>query len=679
MRRHGSWRGRATLALSLVFALAVWASPAGGPDEHVVDIASGRRPGEWMTLKAAEGIDLSCADGVAFDFFCDNLERFERFSLQLLTSEEPSRCGFVIQFQPYESGRWHEIRLRKSEVTTRLRPGESWADVRAIRLVGKQGEGSGAARVGIANLRPLRPKGVVALVVLGEFGIARDGSGQWPAWCAGYVRRNQEAFDILGLGNVAMADVDLARKGVPDGVKLLSFPMNAALPEGMCDVLADFTAHGGRILWQRRVPDEARGLLRNNPKSCVDAGHSLEVNANCDVVAYAQRLRPVVEGLLPDLSREMKRALATRAEKDEKIVQRICAMPSVPGEVRILDSRTPYGLWPDEGLAKTAKMAKAWGFTALDVNVCCGPVAWYDSKVLHAAGEVAVHGDAVRQLVEACRANGLKSVAWRCCFRVKGLPAAVDEAYSKAGRFSVGRDLVQDKGFLCPVNPLNRQEDVEAFAELARTGLDAVEMDFIRYSGGGHCCCNACRKAFEEKLGTPVQNWPEDVFRGEKDGGLERQWRAFRVEAITSHIRDVRAAVKAANPRVELWSTCFQDVSIAYTVEAQDMVGWCREGLVDRLGFMDYTFTPAGFGGLIATHRIHDFGSFAAFAPIWGDVRWRGARTVAEKAWFAAKHIEAIRGQGYKSFCFFSETDETKSILDILAKGPLKTAVKDRP
>lgn len=127
----------------------------------------------------------------------------------------------------------------------------------------------------------------------------------------------------------------------------------------MCDVLADFTAHGGRILWQRRVPDEARGLLRNNPKSCVDAGHSLEVNANCDVVAYAQRLRPVVEGLLPDLSREMKRALATRAEKDEKIVQRICAMPSVPGEVRILDSHAPYGLWPDEGLAKTAKMAKA--------------------------------------------------------------------------------------------------------------------------------------------------------------------------------------------------------------------------------------------------------------------------------------------------------------------------------
>lgn len=539
--------------------------------------------------------------------------------------------------------------------------------------MGQQGEGSGAARVGIRNIRPIRPERPNAVVILGEHGIPRDGGGQLKAWHVGMVRRHQEALDILGLETIAMADTDIATRGVPEGMKLVSCPMSPAVPDGMCDALSDFMARGGKVLWSHWIPPAAKECLARHPEASTNVVNSLDKDDNRHVFAYANRLRPVVEKLVPELSGRIDLAIASRKKVEKGVVAEIRAIPPVAGEERVLDCHAPYGPWPDDGgLARTAKFAKDCGFTALDVNVCQGATAWYESKVLRRSGDVSVHGDAVRQLVGACRENGLKAVAWRCCFLVndRKFPEAAEECL-QSGRCSAGRDMKPNRNFLCPVNPANRKEDVEAFAELAGMGVDAVEMDFIRYLGAEHCCCTACREAFEAKIGERVANWPEDVFKDKGKGGRQKEWREFRVEAITSHIREIRAAVKAVNPKVELWSTCFPHADSARTSEAQDWTAWCREGIVDRLGMMDYSMTTAGLESLIAAQRTNDFGSFTNFAPVFGDVRWHGATTIAEKALVAAKQIEAVRRQGYRTFSYFCLSPDTVPILKLLSQGPL--------
>ena len=38
---------------------------------------------------------------------------------------------------------------------------------------------------------------------------------------------------------------------------------------------------------------------------------------------------------------------------------------------------------------------------------------------------------------------------------------------------------------------------------------------------------------------------------------------------------------------------------------------------------------------------------------------------------YAAKYLEAIRRQGYRTFGFFQFTEETKPVLELLAQDPL--------
>lgn len=663
-----------------IFVLAASVANSTFAAERIYEVPAGCNPGIWMKWDIDESFDLSDSDGIEFDFLCDDMTRFSDFFLWLRTGDDGRSsgfCGYRMRFQPEAFGRWHRIRLKKLGVldsVKRQRPGaDSWACIKSVTLLGQQAEGSGAAKIGIRKISPIRPERPNAVIVLGEHGIPRDGGGQLKTWHVGMVRRHQEALDILGLEPVAMADTDLVARGVPKGVKLVSCPMNLAVPDGMCGVLSDFMARGGKVLWSHWIPPAAKECLARHPEASANVVNSLDKDDNHNVFAYAKRLRPLVERLVPELSRRIEKAVAARESREKALVAEIRAIPSAAGEERVLDCHAPYGPWPDGGgLARTARFAKNCGFTALDVNVCQGPTAWYESKVLRRSGDVSVHGDAVRQLVEACRENGLRAVAWRCCFYVndRKFPEAA-EACLRAGRCSAGRNMKPNRNILCPANPRNRREDVDAFAELAGMGVDVVEMDIIRYLGAEYCCCTVCREAFEAKIGERVANWPEDVFKGAKRGGRLKEWREFRVETITSHIREIRKAVKAVNPKVELWSTCFPHSGSARTEEAQDWPAWCREGIVERLGMMDYSMTTAGFESLIAVQRMNDFGTFGNFAPVFGDVRWHGAVTVAEKALVAARQIEAIRRQGYRTFCYFSLSLDTAPILELLAQGPL--------
>ena len=361
----------------------------GLSEDQVFEVAPGHCPGAWrMRWNVGGPMDLSEADGIEFDFLCDNTERFGEFILRVRTCEDKNPVaftGYSFRFQPYERGSWHKVRLYKTYADGRICSSGSWADIKGMELVGQEGDGSGAARVGIANIRPIPCEHPVAIVLLGEHGLpqeARTGLQPRP-WVLQQMKNHQEALRAIGLSNFAMSDIDLAAKGVPDGIRLVSASIIDSLPDGAFAALTNFTARGGKILWSRGIPKEIETFLRYNPeagfcngqKSVKDGG--IEDGNNDDIVAYAKRLKPVLERFLPDMSATMGRSLADREATDAKIIEQIRAMPSVKGEERVLDCHAAYGPWPaDGGLARVARLAKEWGFTALDVNVCAGPIAW---------------------------------------------------------------------------------------------------------------------------------------------------------------------------------------------------------------------------------------------------------------------------------------------------------------
>lgn len=661
-------------------AFAVMAAFAEGTrtGQHVFDVPANDDPPIWQRWDVGGAIDLSDADGVEFDFYCDNPTRFGNFFLRLYTSDDPRpfESGFHIRFQPEEIGKWCHIRLRKVDTTiSRMRPCGSWANITSLCLIGEKGGGTGAARIKIANIKPIRPARIDAVVVFGESSIKREGSRQQlNGWSVGMTRRLQDALWMLGVPSVVMADLDVAKRGIPEGVKLVTFDMNhRASPEGMFEAVTNFAARGCKVLGVGGLPKALAGFLRAHPAAGVDVGQSLLKNDNYDVPAFSRRLEGVVTNLLPEVSSQAAAARAEAARAEERILAEIRAMPGRQGEMRILECHRAYGPWPEkEGWDEVARFAKDCGFTVLDVNVCTGPIAWYPSKVLRPAKEVAARGDSIEQLVKAARACGLKVSAWRCCFlqKTRDYPEIAEEI-EKAGRLSVDSRLEPSPNFLCPVNPLNRGENVAALAEMAGKGVDVVNLDFIRYSSTGYCCCPTCRKAFEKEVGQTVANWPADLFKAEAEGGFEKRWRDFRAEVITSHIREIRAAVKAVNPKVELWSSCFPTVRGAYNSEGQDWVRWKREGLIDHLAPMNYSISPAGFESAILHQRDALGGALDNVGPSFGPVRWNGANTVAEKALYAAKHIELLRRHGFTTYGFFDLQESTKPIIEMLAQGPL--------
>lgn len=612
------------------------------------DVPETNDPPSWVRWNVGGATDLSWSDGVEFDFYNDNPTRFGDFLLRLTTSDGPrsAETGYDVRFTPPEVGKWCHVRLRKVDVCRRTRPCGTWSNVTGLQLIGERGGGSGAACVKLANLRPIRPAETEAVVVLSESDLKRlfeQRKVSEEKWRVAMTRRMQDVLDELGVSNVAMSDIDLAERGLPGGAKLVAFVMVDAVPPGVHAVLTNFSAHGGRQLWTRNEPS-------------------------------AERLEPVLTKLVPAWTSNVVRARAERKVSEARMTAEIRNMPGKAGETRVLECHQAFGPWPEkEGWDRVAKFAKDCGFTALNVNVCTGPVAWYPSKVLHPAREVAERGDAVEQLVRAAHANGLKAIGWRCCFRLKERDCSdfVGE-FEKAGRLAVDDDLKVVRGFLCPANPLNRREDVAAFAELAGKGLDAVDMDFIRYSDRKCCCCPTCRAAFESRIGRPIANWPADVFKDEAEGGYLNRWRDYRMEVITSHVREIRAAVKAVNPGVELSCSVFPSVEGARISEGQDWEAWCREGLVERICPMNYVVALSGFEGKLAMQaRFKDIPN-VRIEPSFGPVRWHGASSAVEKALVAARHVDALRRHGYKGYGFFQLTAETRPIIELLAQGPLR-------
>jgi len=353
-------------------------------------------------------------------------------------------------------------------------------------------------------------------------------------------------------------------------------------------------------------------------------------------------------------------AAAARA-REALLLAYAAAQQPLAGEHRAWWCHSAFGVagmtW-DEAIERLADN----GFTAILPNMLWGGTAYYDSKVLPVAPEVAARGDQLAACIAACRKYGVQchvwKVNWNMSFRA---PAEFTERMGREGRIQVAYDGTPEPRWLCPSNPANQQLEIDAMVEVASNyDVDGIHFDYIRYPDGEHCFCAGCRARFEAFIGKPVANWPADV---RDDPALRRQWLDFRRDTITRVVAAVHDAVKAKKPNVKISAAVFPNWTVDRDTVGQDWKLWCERGYLDFVCPMDYTPSNAQFGTMVGRQL-----AWAGAVPCYPGI---GLSTWGELD--AAKLIEQItlaRKLGAGGFTIFNYSGpEAAGIVPLCGEG----------
>lgn len=112
--------------------------------------------------------------------------------------------------------------------------------------------------------------------------------------------------------------------------------------------------------------------------------------------------------------------------------------------------------------------------------------------------------------------------------------------------------------FLNPVRQDSRDYAMSVLSEIVSNyDIDGLALDYCRFPDMESDFSDESRKAFEQYIGTGVENWPSDIFtyddKGERiPGKYYNEWLAFRAGVICDFIHVVSDSVKAIKPGLEL-------------------------------------------------------------------------------------------------------------------------------
>lgn len=631
-----------------------------------ISVEANESPQVWERMPLPLSCDLTFADGLTFEFFLEgDRMRFREYILRIYTSESHDAYrNYLFNASSYDG--WGQVTVLKRNERS-LSGSDTWGKVYGACLICVQGTGRGAARVAIRNITPVMPLRPEAVIVHSQLSLTND-AGKRVGWRFGTLSRIAGVTETLGIPSLMMSDEDIVRSGVPDSVKVAIFPYNKLVPHGMDAWLEEFLSKGGKVLWNESLPKPIAAIMKRHPESVrAPGGLFCEMDQDRRGNPCYESLGNMLTELEPSFSAHIAKAKAKEAREIEQARAKISAMKPFLGDVRMLSCQNP-----SIPISHIAAFAAKHGFTHLCAVVCLGPVARYDSDALFTLPEFAGRDDYLEQLKNACRTNGLKSVVSRICLR---LPKAIVPAEIRKARHAEGYVALSSRGttdcnndggeFQCPNHPEVRREEIAALTELSRKGVDVVNLDFIRYEDAEWCFCARCRVLFEKCIGRVVRNWPKDVM---ENGPLASEWTEFRVETITSLVRDASKSMRAAMPNVEI-RVSGSAREYARRGLGQDWAAWCREGIVDSVGMMDYLDTVAGFRALIEDQRKIDVGRGVCY-PIFGPNLWPDEGDAAQ-ALKTAAFIEAIGNAGYRRFSMFQYDGRAERSLPMLIPGPL--------
>lgn len=263
-----------------------------------------------------------------------------------------------------------------------------------------------------------------------------------------------------------------------------------------------------------------------------------------------------------------------------------------------IDVAHSYGLLSTpEKVDETVQMIYDGGFTGIAVEVktpVSGDVLYFKSDILGYAQTlersrvVNQDFDLLQAMIDACHKRDMTLTVSYCIFSFAEPTSEKSKAYYEAHLkdafcqqlLTTGiediREQPQDYWFLNPVHPAVRTYVKDVVAEIVNNyDIDGFALDYCRYPNIRSDFSDLSRAAFEQYIGHPVENWPDDVMKAtrdtddagkrnygyyaEGDHELFQQWMAWRAGVIQQYVKEIRDVVKAIKPQVslELWAAAW--------------------------------------------------------------------------------------------------------------------------
>lgn len=600
--------------------------------------------------------DLSRASSVEFDFACDDLQTFTHFSLYL----KSGRGWYSTNVAPEMEGRTTRLRLPVSAFDGIEGKPDGLDKITHVQFAGWRGA-AGRCRVTFGNFRVNDAADAEAIVLCREFDLAkktkealRRGARLRAGWMTG-------TLDALGLRVAQVSD----RTFAPDCLtraRLVVLPQNAKMPEPVAETLRAWLARGGRL------------LVASFPPACLDvpaltkAGQAVVLPSvwrpSADPAVREER-RGVLASLVPDWKPRLDAETAAERVRAQKTAARVLAMPARKGERRLAWCHSERGLGGTNTWDSSIRFLKANGFTDILANLSCAATAYYKSSVLARAADYDGSWDALDECLAACRKYGVKLHVWRVNYNTRGrrLPEDLMKKLYAEGRLSEFMNGKKGlKRYLCPSDPRNLQQEIDAMVELAERGVDGVHYDHIRYPGGNCCFCDGCRARFEAKIARKVENWPKDL-----SANLAAEWTDFRASNISALVGGVAARLRKTHPKVEISAAVMREAESAREGLGQDWGRWCREGWLDFLCPMDYTESAQQFRSCASLQKQQAAG--VKVYPGLGLSCWQDDGLDADRF---ADQLEVVRALELPGFTVFNFDHRAEALFPLLGKGPFR-------
>ena len=329
------------------------------------------------------------------------------------------------------------------------------------------------------------------------------------------------------------------------------------------------------------------------------------------------------------------------------------------GEIKGVWDHTGRGLYPGDW-PRTAKLLAEAGITDVYVNVAGAAFSLYPSTVLPQR----LAGNALRDAIQACRKYGLRVHAWILCYSCTNAAKGAIDNFKRQG-WTLQDVNGKDLNWLDPTHPDVRNYLVNATLELAKSGVDGVHLDFIRFPDLPSSLGPRTKARFEAAKGK-APNWPKCIT--EANGARRRDFLNWRESQIATTVLEIRSRMRALTPGVELSAAVFGKYPACTDSVGQDWISWLRTGMIDYALPMNYTEDMDALKDWLGTQTADRRIASKIISGI--------GVTAAESRLNAIdvlRQIEVSRTMKCKGFALF-DLDETlrQTILPILSEGVTK-------
>lgn len=601
-------------------------------------------------------MDLSRASSVEFDFACDDLQTFTHFSLYL----KSGRGWYSAKIAPELEGRTTHVRLPVPAFDGIEGKPDGLDKITHVQFAGWRGA-AGKCRVTFGNFRVNDAADAEAIVLCRESCFTEKTTESVRKGVHLRASLMTETLDALGLRVAQVSDFSFASDCLTCA-RLVVLPQNAKMPEPVAEMLRAWLARGGRL------------LVVSFPPACLDvptltkAGQAVVLpsvwrpSAN---PAVCEERRGILASLVTDWKPRLDAATAAARVRSQKMTARVLAMSARTGERRLAWCHSERGLGGTNTWDSSIRFLKASGFTDILANLSCGATAYYKSSVLARAADYDGSWDALDECLAACRKYGVRLHVWRVNYNTRGkrLPEDLMKKLYAEGRLSEFMNGKKGlKRYLCPSDPRNLKQEIDAMVELAERGVDGVHYDHIRYPGGNCCFCDGCRARFEAKIGRKVENWPKDL-----SAKLAVEWTDFRAANISALVGGVAERLRKTHPKVEISAAVMREAESSREAIGQDWGRWCREGWLDFLCPMDYTESATQFRSCVSLQKQQAAG--VKVYPGLGLSCWRDNGLDAERF---ADQLEVVRALELPGFTVFNFDRRAEALFPLLGEGPFR-------